>query len=170
MLKKELLQLKIRNVVGTALVAGVLLVMASPSAMAQGRRGERCDRNSGSLSRVDYGSRYDSRYDNSQYYNDRYNNVPYYSNNRQNGQNALNRRYGNGGYYNDRYYNDGYYENENTTGKALKRVGIGAAIGAGAGVLLGGKTGAIVGAGAGGLGGYIYHRGKVNGQQSRYPY
>jgi hypothetical protein len=165
MLRKILNTLNIRNVVGTALVAGVMLVMASPSVMAQGgRRGERCDRNSGNISGVDYGSRYDNRYDNSQYYNDRIYNDRYYNNNNNN-------RYSNNAYYNGRYYGDGdYYENQNTTGKALKRVGIGAAIGAGAGVLLGGKTGAMVGAGAGALGGYIYHRGKVNGQQGRYPY
>ena len=164
MLNRRLKILNIRSVVGPALVAGVMLVMASHSAMAQGgRRGERCDRNSGYISRVDGGSRYDNRYSNSQYYNDRtYYDDRYSSNN----------QYRNSGYYNNgRYYgDDNYYENENTTGKALKRAGIGAAIGAGAGVLLGGKTGAIVGAGAGALGGYIYHRGKVNGQQSRYPY
>ena len=142
------------NLIRMALVAGAFLVMLAPSAYAQGRRG--CDNvRGGGISSQTYDSRYDSRYDSAQYYNNRYDSNRYNS-----------YRYGNS----DRYYSDSYYENENTTGKALKRVGIGAAIGAGAGVLLGGKTGAIVGAGAGGLGGYIYHRGKVNGQQSRYPY
>ncbi|HXU39079.1 MAG TPA: hypothetical protein VN937_22175 [Blastocatellia bacterium] len=42
-------------------------------------------------------------------------------------------------------------------GKAAKRVGIGAAIGAGAGGLIGGRKGAIIGAGAGAAGGGAYH-------------
>ena len=47
----------------------------------------------------------------------------------------------------------------------LKRIGIGAAIGAGAGGLIGGRKGALIGAGAGAGGGYIYHRHK---QRRRY--
>jgi uncharacterized membrane protein len=42
-------------------------------------------------------------------------------------------------------------------GKAAKRIGIGAAIGAGAGGLIGGRKGAVIGAGAGAAGGGIYH-------------
>ncbi len=41
--------------------------------------------------------------------------------------------------------------------KAAKRIGIGTAIGAGAGGLIGGKKGAIIGAGAGAAGGTAYH-------------
>src|SRR6266481_6273037 len=44
--------------------------------------------------------------------------------------------------------------------KALKRVGVGAAIGAGAGGLIGGRKGAAIGAGAGAGGGYLYHKHK----------
>jgi hypothetical protein len=65
--------------------------------------------------------------------------------------------------------NDYYYEDdENTTGKALRRTGIGAGIGAGGGALLGGKKGALIGAGVGAASGYIYHRVKVNRQRDRY--
>ena len=42
-------------------------------------------------------------------------------------------------------------------GKAAKRIGIGAAIGAGAGGLIGGRKGAVIGAGAGAAGGGAYH-------------
>ena len=41
--------------------------------------------------------------------------------------------------------------------KAAKRIGIGTAIGAGAGALINGKTGALIGAGAGAAGGTAYH-------------
>ncbi|HVF45359.1 MAG TPA: YMGG-like glycine zipper-containing protein [Pyrinomonadaceae bacterium] len=41
--------------------------------------------------------------------------------------------------------------------KAAKRIGIGTAIGAGAGALVNGKTGALIGAGAGAAGGTAYH-------------
>jgi uncharacterized membrane protein len=41
--------------------------------------------------------------------------------------------------------------------KAAKRVGIGTAIGAGAGALINGKKGALIGAGAGAAGGTAYH-------------
>ena len=41
--------------------------------------------------------------------------------------------------------------------KAAKRIGIGTAIGAGAGALLGGKKGALIGAGAGAGAGTAYH-------------
>jgi len=44
--------------------------------------------------------------------------------------------------------------------RALKRVGVGAAIGAGAGGIIGGRKGALIGAGAGAGGGYIYHKHK----------
>ncbi|MFN0088213.1 MAG: YMGG-like glycine zipper-containing protein [Blastocatellia bacterium] len=64
---------------------------------------------------------------------------------------------------------DYYYEDdENTTGRALRRTGIGAGIGAAGGALLGGKKGALIGAGAGAGAGYIYHRVKVNRQRNRY--
>lgn len=41
--------------------------------------------------------------------------------------------------------------------KAAKRVGIGTAVGAGAGALINGKKGALIGAGAGAAGGTAYH-------------
>ena len=154
------------SVLKMTLVAGVFMILLAPSAMAQGRR-ERCDNARGGFSSQRYDSRYDSGYsdtNNNRYDSSYYNNYNNRYNNRAN--NRANDYY----YGNDGRYSESEWENENTTGKALSRVGIGAAIGAGAGVLLGGKTGALVGAGAGALGGYIYHRGKVNGQQSRYPY
>ena len=52
--------------------------------------------------------------------------------------------------------------------RALKRVGIGAAIGAGAGGLIGGRKGALIGAGAGAGGGYLYHRHKQAQARKRY--
>lgn len=63
-----------------------------------------------------------------------------------------------------------YEDDQDTTGKALKRTGIGAGIGAGAGALIGGKKGALIGAGVGAAGGYIYHRKKVDNQRDRYRY
>ncbi len=73
-------------------------------------------------------------------------------------------------YQRDRRRNRDYYyeDDENTTGKALRRTGIGAGIGAASGALLGGKKGALIGAGAGAAGGYIYHRVKVNRQRDRW--
>jgi uncharacterized membrane protein YebE (DUF533 family) len=41
--------------------------------------------------------------------------------------------------------------------KAVKRIGIGTAVGAGAGALINGKKGALIGAGAGAAGGTAYH-------------
>ncbi|HKQ75905.1 MAG TPA: YMGG-like glycine zipper-containing protein [Blastocatellia bacterium] len=64
------------------------------------------------------------------------------------------------------YYND-YYDRENTTGKAVKRTGIGAGIGAVGGALIGGGKGAVIGGLLGGAGGYIYHQKKVNDQRGR---
>ena len=164
MLNEKLNRIRIqKNLLRMTLVAGVFMVLLAPSAMAQGRR-ERCDNQRGGFS----SQRYDGRYDNSVYYNNRVNeryNTGAYDNSYNNRYNSDYYRYGN----NARYDSD-YWENQDTTGKAVKRVGIGAAIGAGAGVLLGGKKGAIIGAGAGALGGYIYHRGKVNGQYNRYNY
>ena len=53
-------------------------------------------------------------------------------------------------------------------GKAAKRIGIGAAIGAGAGGLIGGRKGAVIGAGAGAAGGGIYHVHKKNSWRRRH--
>jgi len=87
--------------------------------------------------------------------------------------------------YDNRYYDDDYryrddrrrrsrdydYEDDqDTTGKALKRTGIGAGVGVGAGALIGGKKGAAIGAGLGAAAGYIYHRKKVNDQRDRHRY
>ena len=41
--------------------------------------------------------------------------------------------------------------------KAARRIGVGTAIGAGAGALINGKKGALIGAGAGAAGGTAYH-------------
>lgn len=83
--------------------------------------------------------------------------------------------------YANRYYDDRDYDRrdrrdrrdrdrwdrEDTTGKTVKRVGVGAGIGAVGGALLGGKKGALIGAGIGAAGGYIYHRKKVDDQRDR---
>ncbi len=63
-----------------------------------------------------------------------------------------------------------YEENEDTTGRALRRTGIGAGVGALGGALIGGKKGAAIGAGIGAAGGYIYHRKKVGDQRDRFRY
>ena len=64
------------------------------------------------------------------------------------------------------YYND-YYDRQDTRGKAVKRTGIGAGIGALGGALIGGGKGAVIGGLLGGAGGYIYHQKKVNDQRGR---
>jgi YmgG-like glycine-zipper protein len=60
-----------------------------------------------------------------------------------------------------------YEEPEATNENLIKRAGIGAGIGVLGGALLGGKTGAIIGGAAGALGGYIYHRKKIDDQHDR---
>lgn len=82
------------------------------------------------------------------------------------------------GYYNDDYYgqqrrnrryNDDYYEDrEDTRGRAIGRTAAGAGIGAVGGAVVGGKKGAVIGAGIGAVGGYLYHRNKVNNQRNRW--
>lgn len=67
----------------------------------------------------------------------------------------------------DRDYDDDYYDRQDTTGKAIKRTGIGAGIGALGGALIGGKKGALIGAAIGAGGGYLYHRKKVGDQRDR---
>jgi hypothetical protein len=67
----------------------------------------------------------------------------------------------------DRDYYDDYYDREDTKGKAIKRTGIGAGIGALSGALIGGKKGALIGGVLGGAGGYIYHQKKVNDRRDR---
>ena len=62
----------------------------------------------------------------------------------------------------------GYRDREDTTGKALKRTGIGAGVGALGGAVIGGKKGALIGAGIGAAGGYIYHRQKAKNDRYRY--
>jgi hypothetical protein len=150
----------IKSVLMMSLVAGLLVISAAPSALAQGR------------SNCRNGNRDSVYYDQNRYgSNDRYRDSVYYDQN----------RYGrDGGFYQrDAYYQgDSYYQNnrrwgrdrENTTGKAVKRVGIGTAIGAGGGALIGGKKGAIIGAAVGAAGGYIYHRNKVNDGRFRWPF
>lgn len=73
--------------------------------------------------------------------------------------------------YRDRDYRDSdyrYRDREDTTGKALKRTGIGAGVGALGGAVIGGKKGALIGAGIGAAGGYLYHRNKVKNNRYRY--
>src|SRR5215510_3150821 len=53
--------------------------------------------------------------------------------------------------------------------KAAKRIGIGTAIGAGAGGLIGGKKGALIGAGAGAGAGTAYHYHKKRSYRKRHP-
>jgi len=50
-----------------------------------------------------------------------------------------------------------YHNPESGKKKAAKRIGIGTAIGAGAGALIGGRKGALIGAGAGAGAGTAYH-------------
>lgn len=86
--------------------------------------------------------------------------------------------YSNDNYYNrdsrDRDYRDyddrdyRYRDREDTTGKALKRTGIGAGVGALGGAAIGGKKGALIGAGIGAAGGYLYHRNKAKNDRYRY--
>ena len=52
--------------------------------------------------------------------------------------------------------------------KAAKRIGIGTAIGAGAGALINGKKGALIGAGVGAAGGTAYHYHKKKQGRRRY--
>lgn len=52
--------------------------------------------------------------------------------------------------------------------KAAKRIGIGAAIGAGAGGLIGGRKGALIGAGAGAGAGTAYHYHKKSKYKKRH--
>jgi uncharacterized membrane protein len=52
--------------------------------------------------------------------------------------------------------------------KAAKRIGIGTAIGAGAGALIGGKKGALIGAGAGAGAGTAYHYHRKSKAKKRY--
>ena len=143
-------------------VLGLLVCSTAPSAVAQGR------------SNCRNGSRQSVYYDQNRYgRDDRYRDTAYYDQNRY-GRNA-------GLYQNDAYYQgESNYQNNNrrwwernregTTGKAVKRVGIGTAIGAGGGALIGGKKGAIIGAAVGAAGGYIYHRNKVNDGRFRLPF
>ncbi len=130
-----------KNLFLAILALGVLFVLAAPDAMAQTRCRTR-DNNSRSV------------------YNDRdYRDRDYrVVNNRS-------RDYRD----NDYNYNDyGYRDREDTTGKALKRTGIGAGIGALGGAAIGGKKGALIGAGIGAAGGYIYHREKAKNDRYRY--
>jgi len=50
-----------------------------------------------------------------------------------------------------------YHNPEAGKKKAAKRIGIGTAVGAGAGALIGGRKGALIGAGAGAGAGTAYH-------------
>jgi hypothetical protein len=152
----------IKSALMMSMVFGLLVSSAAPSALAQGR------------SNCRNGSRQSVYYDQNRYgRDDRYrNNTVYYDQNRYDGDGRF--------YQNDGYYQGSNYQNsrrrwwdrdrENTTGKAVKRVGIGTAIGAGGGALIGGKKGAIIGAAVGAAGGYIYHRNKVNDGRFRLPF
>jgi hypothetical protein len=86
-----------------------------------------------------------NNYDDTRRYDDRYDDR--YDNRRNNE------------YYDDRSYNDG------SKGRAVRRVGIGAAGGAIAGGLIGGRKGVLIGGIAGAAGGYLYHRNKENNRR-----
>ncbi|MGE0103358.1 MAG: YMGG-like glycine zipper-containing protein [Blastocatellales bacterium] len=126
------------NVMAMLLTFGLLFVAAAPSAMADGKKKNR---------RNVYSSNY---YDDGRYDRNQRRNVNRYDR-----------------YDDDDYYYDRYRDREDTTGKALKRTGIGAGIGAVGGAVIGGKKGALIGAGIGAAGGYIYHRSKVNRDRNR---
>lgn len=152
------------------LMVAFIATSTAPSALARDRR-ERCDNNSG-YSRND-GRYNDRRNNNNAYYiNDRYDNNRY-DNNRYDSRYDNNVYSGYNGTYVNRYDDDRYdrdrrwdRDREDTAGKTARRVGIGAAIGAGGGALIGGKKGAIIGAGIGAAGGYIYHQRKVSNQRN----
>lgn len=61
---------------------------------------------------------------------------------------------------------DPYYDSQSERNKrAWKRTGIGAAIGAAGGGLMGGRKGVVIGGLVGAAGGYIYHRSKENNRR-----
>lgn len=131
-----------KNLFLAMLALGVMFVLAAPEAMAQNR----C-RTRGVNSRQVVNSR--QAYDNRDYRDRNYRDASYRERN-----------------YDDSYY--GYGDREDTTGKAVKRTGIGAGIGALGGAVIGGKKGALIGAGIGAAGGYIYHRNKARNDRYRY--
>ena len=151
-------KLMVKSSVMMMLLTGLLAISAS-SAFAQGR--QRCNdnrSNRGGYVSTTYNDRY-----NSGIYNDRYNNRTYNDQNYDNYQSTYYQ-----GRNNDRYEDRrDRWEREDTTGKTIKRVGIGSAIGAVGGAVIGGKKGALIGAGVGAAGGYIYHRNKVNDRNDR---
>jgi hypothetical protein len=61
-----------------------------------------------------------------------------------------------------------YHNPEAGKKKAAKRIGIGTAIGAGAGALIGGRKGALIGAGAGAGAGTVYHYHKKRKWRNRH--
>ncbi len=131
-----------KSVIVMMLVFGILLTTAAPSALAGDKK---CKK----------GNYYTANYrDDDNYERDR---------------DARRRRERD--YVDDNYYqrdrrssSDDYYQRDrrNTSKEVLRDVGIGAAVGAGGGVLLGGKKGALIGAAIGAAGGYVYNRGKKN--------
>lgn len=130
-----------KNLFLAILALGVFFVLAAPETMAQTRCRTR-DNNSRSV------------YNNRDYRDRDYRVV-----------NNRSRDYRDSDYN----YNDyGYRDREDTTGKALKRTGIGAGVGALGGAVIGGKKGALIGAGIGAAGGYIYHRQKAKNDRYRY--
>ena len=149
----------IKSAVMMFLVVGLLVTSAASSAMAQGR------------SNCRNGNRDSAYYDQNRYdRDDRYRDSVYYDQNRYDRNAGL---YQNDAYYQGQTYYQGnrrWRDREDTSGKAVKRVGIGAAIGAGGGALIGGKKGALIGAAVGAAGGYIYHRNKVNDGRFRWPF
>ena len=131
-----------KGVIVMLLVGGLLLTTAAPAALALDKK--RCkDR--------DY---YTTSYNDDGQYRDR----DYRRDERRYDNRYDSRR------YDDRASYDNYY-NRDTTGRTLRDVGIGAAIGAGGGALIGGRKGALIGAAVGAGGGYLYNRAK---NRSRY--
>ncbi|MGH9801620.1 MAG: YMGG-like glycine zipper-containing protein, partial [Blastocatellia bacterium] len=132
-----------KNLFLAMLALGVMFVLATPEAMAQNR----CRTRGGNSQSV---------YDNYDNRDRNYRDAGYRDSNRN---------------YRDRDYRDSdyrYRDREDTTGKAVKRTGIGAGVGALGGAVIGGKKGALIGAGIGAAGGYLYHRNKVKNERSRY--
>lgn len=148
-----------KNLFLTMLALGVMFVLAAPEAMAQNR----CRTRGGNSKAV---------YDNGNYRNRDTRDRDYRDADYRN-RDSRDRDYRNAEYLdrNNRDYDNSdyrYRDREDTKGKAIKRTGIGAGIGALGGAVIGGKKGALIGAGVGAAGGYLYHRNKAKNDRYRY--
>ena len=129
------------------LMAGLLLTSFAPSAMAQGN----CRTRNRNTRNVNYDRNRDYNYDRNRD-SDYQRNRDYEYDRRNQSSN-----------YDPNY--DPYYNRDTRNTRGLKRTGIGAAIGAAGGGLLGGRKGVLIGGLAGAAGGYIYHRSKENNRR-----